>query len=105
MRCPMTQVDDLSRCLATLDENSTLVAVVEMSQSSWLTAGLVPRVDLRPLKKLAPDAPTLLHLLERWREEGKERRRDATPGGHRLQGGQPGVRVRPMVHRTGIRGV
>jgi len=26
----MTQVDDLSRCLATLDENSTLVAVVEM---------------------------------------------------------------------------
>ena len=58
----MTQVDDLSRCLATLDENSTLVAVVEMSQSSWLTAGLVPGVDRRPLKKLAPDAPTLLHL-------------------------------------------
>jgi transposase len=67
----MTQVDDLSRCLATLDENSTLVAVVEMSQSSWLTAGLVPGVDRRPLKKLAPDAPTLLHLLERWREEAK----------------------------------
>jgi transposase len=42
-----------------------------MSQSSWLTAGLVPGVDRRPLKKLAPDAPTLLHLLERWREEAK----------------------------------
>jgi transposase len=71
MGCPMTQVDDLSRCLAALDENGTLVAVVEMSQSSWLTAGLVPGVDRRPLKKLEPDAPTLLHLLERWRDEAK----------------------------------
>ena len=67
----MTQVDDLSRCLAALDENSTLVAIVEMSQSSWLTAGLVPGVDRRPLKKLEPDAATLLRLLERWRQEAK----------------------------------
>jgi transposase len=67
----MTQVDDLSRCLAALDENSTLVAVVEMSQSSWLTAGLLPGVDRRPLKKLEPDAATLLRLLERWRKEAK----------------------------------
>src|SRR6202171_4584733 len=71
MGCPMTQVDDLSRCLAALDENSTLVAIVEMSQSSWLTAGLVPGVDRRPLKKLEPDAATLLRLLERWRQEAK----------------------------------
>jgi transposase len=63
------QVDDLSRCLATLDEHSTLVAVVEMSQSRWLVAGLVPGIDRRPLKKLEPDAPALLRLLEGWREE------------------------------------
>jgi transposase len=63
------QVDDLSRCLATLDERSTLVAVVEMSQSRWLVAGLVPGIDRRPLKKLEPDAPALLRLLEGWREE------------------------------------
>jgi transposase len=70
----MTQVDDLSRCLATLDENSTLVAVVEMSQSSWLTAGLVPGVDRRPLKKLEHDHLKLVHsrhgrcsLRTRWR--------------------------------------
>jgi transposase len=48
-----------------------LVAIVEMSQSSWLTAGLVPGVDRRPLKKLEPDAATLLRLLERWRQEAK----------------------------------
>src|SRR5512147_983244 len=63
------QVDDLSRCLATLDEHSTLVAVVEMSQSRWLVAGLVPGIDRRPLKKLEPDAPALLRLLQRWQEE------------------------------------
>ena len=65
----MSQVDDLSRCLATMDANSTLVVVVEMSQSSWLVGGLVPGVGRRPLKKLEPDAPSLLRLLERWRDE------------------------------------
>ena len=34
---------------------STLIAVIEMSQSSWLVAGLVPGVERRPLKKLAVD--------------------------------------------------
>jgi transposase len=29
--------------------------VVEMSQSSWLVAGMVPGVVRQPLKKLEPD--------------------------------------------------
>jgi transposase len=74
----MTQVDDVSRCLTALDEDSTLVAIVEMSQASWLTAGLVPGVDRRPLKKLEPDAPTLLRLLERWRAEATKAGRTIT---------------------------
>ena len=37
--CPMPQPNDLSKSLAALDENSTLIAVIEMSQSSWLVAG------------------------------------------------------------------
>ncbi|WP_297899159.1 IS110 family transposase [Metallibacterium sp.] len=74
----MTQVDDLSRCLAVLDEDSTVVAIIEMSQSSWLTAGLVPGVARRPLKKLDPDAPTLLRLLGRWREEATKSGRTIT---------------------------
>jgi transposase len=30
-----------------------LIAVIEMSQSSWLVAGIVPGVERQPLKKLA----------------------------------------------------
>ena len=65
----MTQVDDLSRSLAAFDQNTSLVAVVEMSEASWLVAGLVPGLDRQPLKKLEPDPNALLRLLERWQAE------------------------------------
>jgi len=65
----MPQPNDLSRSLTALDENSTLIAVIEMSQTSWLVAGIVPGVERHPLKKLAPDVEALLRLLERWRDE------------------------------------
>lgn len=32
------------------DHESTLVAVIEMSQSSWLVAAVVPGVERRPLQ-------------------------------------------------------
>ena len=38
----MPQPNDLSRSLAALDQDNTLIAVIEMSQSSWLVAGIVP---------------------------------------------------------------
>jgi transposase len=65
----MTPFEDLSRCLAAFEQDSTLVTVVEMSQSSWLVAGLVPGVARQPLKKLAADGAALLRLVERWRSE------------------------------------
>ena len=65
----MAQVDDLSRSLTAFERNHTLVAVLEMSQSSWLAAGVVPGVERRPLKKLDPDPVALLRLLERWRDQ------------------------------------
>src|SRR5208282_877256 len=52
--CPMPQPNDLSRSLAALDEDSTLIAVIEMSQSSWLVAGIVPGIERHPAKKLEP---------------------------------------------------
>ena len=61
--------NDLSRCLVAFDQDSTLVAVVELSSKSWLTAGLVPGLARQPLKKQAADAPALMVLLDRWREE------------------------------------
>src|SRR6516225_161282 len=35
----MPQSNDLSRSLVALDQNSTIIAVVELSQSSWLVGG------------------------------------------------------------------
>jgi transposase len=65
----MTQVDDLSRSLVSFDQETSLIVVVEMSQSSWLAAGMIPGVDRQPLKKLVPDPDGLLRLLERWRAD------------------------------------
>ena len=38
----MPQPNDLSRSLVALDQNSTIIAVVELSQSSWLVGGVLP---------------------------------------------------------------
>jgi hypothetical protein len=38
------QPNDLSRSLVALDQNSTIIAVVELSQSSWLVGGVVPGI-------------------------------------------------------------
>src|SRR3954469_871103 len=51
----MPQHDDLSRSLLTLDQGSTLIAVIEMSQASWLVAAIVPGIDRHPLKKIAAE--------------------------------------------------
>ncbi|HZU89719.1 MAG TPA: hypothetical protein VE993_10730 [Stellaceae bacterium] len=74
----MPQIDDLSRSLTALDENSTLIAVIEMSQASWLVAGIVPGVARHPLKKLEADETALLKLLQRWREEAGKAGRTLT---------------------------
>jgi transposase len=66
----MHKPNDLSRSLTVLNGDSTLIAVIELSQSSWLVAGIVPGIERQPLKKLEPDAEALLALLHRWRDEG-----------------------------------
>jgi Transposase and inactivated derivatives len=68
----MPEIDDLSRSLVALNQDSTLLAVAELSQSSWLIAGMVPGIDRHPLKKLDPDPVALLNLLERWRSEAQK---------------------------------
>jgi len=65
----MQQLNDLSGSLAALDQDSTLIAVIEMSRSTWLVAGIVPGINRQPLKKLAADETALLQLLCRWRDE------------------------------------
>src|SRR3954462_1043298 len=66
---PMPRPNDSHRSLLPLEQESTLIAVVELSRSSWLGAGIVPGLERHPLKKLAPDEDALLRLLHRWRDE------------------------------------
>ena len=65
----MPQPNDLSRSLVALDQNSTIIAVIEMSQSSWLVAGMLPGIERQPRKKLEPSPERLLALLHGWRDE------------------------------------
>jgi transposase len=61
---------DMSKSLVVLDQDSTLIAVIDMGLSSWLVAGLVPGLTRQPKKRLdPPDPKALLTLLERWRDE------------------------------------
>src|SRR6266478_4535347 len=76
---PMPQPnDDLSRSLVALDQDSTLIAIIEMSQASWLVGAIVPGVARHPLKKLAADEDALLRLLQRWRDEATRAGRPIT---------------------------
>jgi transposase len=67
----MKPVDDLSRSLVAFDQESAVVAVIELSNASWLVAGTLPGVARRPLKKLDPDPAALEQLLTRWRIEAE----------------------------------
>jgi transposase len=69
----MPTPNDLSRSLTAFDQHSTLIAVIEMSQSSWLVAGVVSGIDRQPLKKLDADENALLRLFHRWRDEAERR--------------------------------
>src|SRR5262245_47645848 len=66
------QQNDLSRSLVALEQDATLIAVIEMGQSNWLVAGIVPGVDRQPLKRLTTDQDALLQLLHRWRKEATQ---------------------------------
>ena len=74
----MPQPNDLSRSLVALNQDDTLIAVIEMSRSSWLVAGIVPGIARHPLKKLMADEAALLQLLERWRSEAIQAGRQIT---------------------------
>src|SRR3954466_439990 len=79
MERPMAQqLDDLSRSLTPLEQDSTIISVIEMSQASWLVAGIVPGIERHPLKKLEPSEVELLRLLMRWRAEATQKGRPIT---------------------------
>jgi transposase len=98
----MAQVNDLSRSLASFEQSGTLVVVLEMSQSSWLAAGVVPGVERRPLKKISPDPATLLHLLERWRDQAVRAGQTVTRAVLAFEAGRDGFWLARWLRARGI---
>jgi len=78
MERPMPQPNDLSRSLTALEQDSTLIVVIEMSLSRWLVAAIVPGVERHPAKRLEPDELALLQVLRRWQEEAAKAGREIT---------------------------
>jgi transposase len=72
MERPMSQAFDASRSLTALEQDSTIIAAIEMSQSKWLVAAVVPGVKRQPLKRLDADEESLFKLLHRWRKEAEQ---------------------------------
>ena len=72
----MSKPVDLKKSLATLDQDSTLIIVIEMRQSGWLVAARAPGLARDPLKELAPDSEQMLKLINRWREESRRAGRE-----------------------------
>jgi transposase len=98
----MQTSNDLSQSRIVLKQDSTLVAVIEMSLSSWLVAGIVPGVERQPLKKLAIDESALLKLLNRWREEAEKAGRKIERIAAAFEAGRDGFWLARWLRARGI---
>src|SRR4051794_32377242 len=100
--CPMPQAHDSSRCLLTLEQDSTLIVVVELSQASWLVAGIVPAVERQPLKKIEADEAALLRLLGRWTDEATRAGRGITRVCVAFEAGRDGFWLARWLRARGV---
>jgi transposase len=98
----MPQPNDLSRSLVALDQNSTIIAVVELSQSSWLVAGMLPGIERQPHKKLEPSPERLLAVLHRWRDEAIRAGRTITRIALAFEAGRDGFWLARWLEARGV---
>src|ERR1700739_4514837 len=98
----MPQPNDLSRSLVALDQNSTIIAVVEMSQSSWLVGGVVPSIERQPCKKLEPSPERLLTVLHRSRDEAVKAGRTITRIALAFEAGRDGFWLARWLAARGV---
>ena len=111
----MSQSNDLSRSLVVLDQDTTLVSVVELSQSSWLVSAMVPGVSRDPVKKLegrrvsgrkkrvgGPKAEDLLEQLHRWRLEAEKAGRSITRIALAFEAGRDGFWLARWLREQGV---
>ncbi len=98
----MLNSEDAKRSLTAFDQNGTLVVVIELSQSSWLVAGIVPGVERHPVKKLEPDQEALLRLLRRWQDEAAKAGRTITRIAVAYEAGRDGFWLARWLRARGI---
>jgi len=98
----MPQPNDLSRSLVALDQNSTIIAVIELSQSGWLVAGMLPGIERQPRKKLEPSPERLLALLHRWQAEAVRAGRTITRIAVAFEAGRDGFWLARWLAARGI---
>jgi transposase len=98
----MPQPNDLSRSLVALDQNTTIIAVVELSQSSWLIGGIVPGIERQPHKKLEPSPERLLAVLHRWRDEAVRAGRKITRIALAFEAGRDGFWLARWLRARGV---
>src|SRR3954464_14921587 len=98
----MPQPNDLSRSLVALDQNSTIIAVIELSQSSWLVAGMLPGIERQPRKKLEPSPERLLALLHGWRDEAVRAGRTITRIELAFEAGRDGFWLARWLEARGV---
>src|SRR5215213_4702015 len=102
MERPMMQPKDLSRSRIPFEQDRTIVAVIDMSQSSWLVAAFVPGLDRHPLKKIEPDQEVLLRLLGGWREAAIRAGRDIARVAVAFEAGRDGFWLARWLRLQGI---
>src|SRR2546430_3642783 len=85
-----------------LDQNSTTIAVFEMTQSSWLVAGMLPGIERQPCKKLEPSPEQLLGLLHRWRDEAVRAGRTVTRIAVAFEAGRDGFWLARWLEARGV---
>jgi transposase len=98
----MPQLNDLSRSLVALAQDSTIIAVVELSQSSWLVAGVLPGIERQPQKKLEPSAERLLGLLHCWRVEAVRAGKEITRIALAFETGRDGFWLARWLNARGV---
>src|SRR5271170_6780557 len=99
---PQPSLGQALRSLVALNQDSTIIAVVEMSQSSWLVAGMLPGIERQPRKKLEPSAERLLGLLHRWRDEAVKAGRKITRIALAFEAGRDGFWLARWLEARGV---
>ena len=98
----MPKPNDLSRSPVALNEDSTLIAVIEMGLASWLIAGRIPGINRNPLRKQDPDPEALLARLHRWRDEAEQAGHPITRIAVAFEAGRDGFWLARWLRARGI---